>query len=69
MSKTPPIPAEQRSFRGQRPDLEDAQEDRRDAKTGLQSAQPGDDDVNLEQQGRQANTIQNLTPQLKVQDR
>jgi hypothetical protein len=69
MSKTPPIPPEQRTFKGQRPDLEETQIGRRDAKTGLQSDQPGDADVNLEQQGRQANTRQNLTPQWKVQDR
>ena len=69
MSKTPPIPPEQRSFKGQRTDLQDAHVERRDAKTGLQSGQPGDADVNLEQQGRQANTRQNLTPQWKTQDR
>jgi hypothetical protein len=62
MPKTPPIPPEQRAF------AEDAH-DRRDAKTGLQSGQPGDADVNLKQQGRQANTRQNLTPQWKTQDR
>lgn len=57
MSKLPPIPAEQRSFPDEQPRdrLRSAQPDRRDAKTGLQSAQPGDDDVNIDQQGRQGN--------------
>ncbi|WP_296818152.1 hypothetical protein [Brevundimonas sp.] len=68
MSKLPPIPKEQRSF-GSANTPDDAKADRRDLKTGLQSGQPGDADVNLSQQGRQANTIQNLTPQRSVQDR
>lgn len=68
MSKTPPIPREQRSFQGQGRDREDSHLERRDAKTGLQSGH-GDDDVNLAQQGRQANTRQNLTPQWKTQER
>jgi hypothetical protein len=68
MSKLPPVPDEQRSFgAGNTPD--NATADRRDLKTGLQSGQPGDADVNLDQQGRQANTRQNLTPQRSVQDR
>lgn len=69
MSKLPPIPPEQRSFKGQRPDIEDQDAGPRDETTGLQSSQPGDDDVNLEQQGRQGNTAQNVRPQWKVQDR
>ncbi len=68
MSKLPPIPEEQTSF-GAGKGSEDQKADRRDLKTGLQSSQPGDDDVNLEQQGRQGNTDQNLTPQRGVQDR
>ena len=68
MSKLPPIPDEQRSFGGG-DKAEDKTADRRDLKTGLQSGQPGDADVNLDQQGRQANTRQNLTPQRSVQDR
>jgi len=68
-AKAPPIPKEQRSFKGQKPDIEGKDVGRRDAKTGLQSSQPGDDDVNLKTQGRQANTTQNVKPQHKVQDR
>jgi hypothetical protein len=69
MSKMPPIPPEQRTFKGKRTDIDDNVDGRRDETTGLQSSQPGDADTNLEQQGRQANTRQNLTPQWKVQDR
>lgn len=69
MSKTPPIPKEQRSFKGQRPDIEGSTQGPRDEATGVQSSQPGDDDVNLAQQGRQANTRQNLTHQGRQQDR
>ena len=35
MSKAPPIPKEQQSFRGQRPDIQGEDRDRRDAKTGV----------------------------------
>ncbi len=58
MSNPPPIPEEQR-----------AGQDRRDQATGVQSPQPGDADVNLDQQGRFGNAKQNLTPQHKTQDR
>jgi len=58
MSKQPHIPQDQR-----------ADDDRRDLATGAQSDQPGDADVNLDQQGRFANARQNLTPQHKTQDR
>jgi hypothetical protein len=68
-SKSPPIPPEQRSFRGARPDISSGKQDRRDARTGLQSGQPGDADANLSQQGRFGNINQNLTPQRSVQDR
>ena len=62
MTKTPPIPREQRSF-------DKGKHDRRDDVTELQSGQPGDADANLEQQGRYGNIKQNLKPQHKVQDR
>ena len=68
MSKTPPIPAEQRAF-GKQATQQDIHPDRRDLKTGLQSGQPGDADTNLEEQGRFANIKQNLTPQHKTQQR
>jgi hypothetical protein len=68
-SKSPPIPPEQRPLRGERPDVSGGQRDRRDARTGLQSGQPGDADANLSQQGRFGNIKQNLTPQKSVQDR
>lgn len=69
MTKPPPIPDEQRAFKGQRPDIEGGQADRRDLKTGLQSGQPGDADVNLKQQGRQGDIEQNTHHQGYQQDR
>lgn len=63
MSKLPPIPSEQKTFQGA------TNLGRRDAKTGLQSSEPGDGDVNLDQQGRQGNIRQNMTPQRSVQNR
>ena len=69
MPKTPPIPKEQQSFRGQKPDIAGGDRDRRDSVTNAQSADPGDADVNTEEQGRFGNIAQNLTNQHKVQDR
>jgi hypothetical protein len=70
MSKAPPIPKEQQAFKGERPDIQGADQDRRDAKTGLQSGQTGDGDVNLKNQGRQGNIHQNVdTVHAKTQDR
>jgi hypothetical protein len=69
MSKAPPIPPEQKAFRGQKPDITGSTQGRRDETTGLQSAQPGDDDVNLEEQGRQGNINQNTHHQGYQQDR
>ncbi|MES2896153.1 hypothetical protein M9M90_15145 [Phenylobacterium sp. LH3H17] len=69
-SKAPPIPKEQQSFRGEKPDIAGSTHGRRDEKTGLQSTEPGDGDVNLEQQGRQGNIHQNVdTVHAKTQDR
>lgn len=62
-SHAPPTPPEQRPG-------EDDGIGRRDAKTGLQSNEPGDGDVNLEEQGRHGNRKQNVDDvQHKVQDR
>lgn len=75
MAKTPPIPEEQRSFAdgaqgGDPADrLDSAQPERRDRISGLQSGQPGDDDVNLSQQGRQGNINENTHHQGYQQDR
>ena len=69
MSKAPPIPPEQRAFKGQRPDIQGDDDGRRDARTGLQSNQPGDADTNLKQQGRQGNINQNTHHQGYQQDR
>jgi hypothetical protein len=68
-SKAPPIPKEQRAFEGARPDVEGSTQGRRDEKTGLQSEQPGDDDVNLKEQGRQGDIWQNTHHQGHQQDR
>ena len=70
MTKIPPIPKEQRSFRGERPDIQGGAQDRRDSKTGLQSPDRGDGDVNLKNQGRQGNIHQNVdTVHARTQDR
>jgi hypothetical protein len=69
MAKAPPIPKEQRAFKGQRPDIEGSPHDRRDEKTGLQSGEPGDADANLKEQGRFGNIRQNTTHQGHQQDR
>jgi hypothetical protein len=69
MSKSPPIPSEQRAFKGAKPDIEGAPGDRRDAKTDLQSGDPGDADANLDSQGRFGNLRQNTSHSGNVQDR
>ena len=69
MSKSPPIPPEQRAFKGAKPDIEGAESDRRDGKTGVQSSDPGDADVNLDSQGRFGNIRQNTTHSGGRQDR
>ncbi len=69
MAKQPPIPPDQRSHPGETPHIEGADTGRRDKVTGAQSEQPGDDDVNLEQQGRHGNIDQNTHHQGYQQDR
>jgi hypothetical protein len=71
MATPPKIPQEQTSFADHDPDKsgDAAATDRRDAKSGAQSPQPGDADVNLDQQGRFGNLKQNLTTHWQVQDR
>jgi hypothetical protein len=65
MSKAPPIPREQRAFKGQKPDIEGGHGDRDD----LQSPDPGNADVNLQEQGRHGNLRQNTSHSGNVQDR
>lgn len=75
MSKAPPpIPPEQRVVDGPGPqaakaDVAGEGRDRREDTTDLQSAQPGDDDVNLKQQGRHGDIHQNTHHQGYQQDR
>lgn len=71
MTHAPRIPKEQRSYadKGDRPLDQAMQADRRDVETGVQTGQPGDADVNLDEQGRFGNLKQNLTTQWKVQNR
>lgn len=71
MTHAPRIPKEQRSDadRGAQSPEKALHEDRRDVKTGAQSDQPGDADVNLDEQGRFGNLKQNLTNRRQVQDR
>lgn len=71
MTHSPKIPKEQRSFadRGGTAMTDAVNSDRRDLSTGVQSDQPGDADVNLNEQGRYGNLRQNLTTHWKVQQR
>jgi len=69
MAKAPPIPPEQRSSPDQKADVAGAGRDRREETTDLQSSQPGDDDVNLKQQGRHGGINQNTHHQGYQQDR
>jgi hypothetical protein len=68
-SKAPPIPKDQRSSPGEKPDIEGSDIGRRDRVTGDQSSQPGDSDINLEEQGRHGNINQNTHHQGYQQDR
>lgn len=68
-SKAPPIPPEQRSHPADAPQVEGSDIGRRDRVTGDQSSQPGDDDINLKEQGRQGNINQNTHHQGYQQDR
>ncbi|MBL8773208.1 MAG: hypothetical protein JNK30_17635 [Phenylobacterium sp.] len=68
-SKAPPIPPEQRSSPDEKPDVAGADIGRRDRVTGHQSSQPGDDDTNLDQQGRHGDINQNTHHQGYQQDR
>jgi hypothetical protein len=61
MSKPPPIPPEQRAFKGQKPDLDGGQAEL--------DAQPGNADVNLDEQGSSGNLRQNTTRSGNIQDR
>ncbi|RZJ00261.1 MAG: hypothetical protein EON90_07975 [Brevundimonas sp.] len=71
MTHAPRIPKEQLSFadKGGKSVEDAANSDRRDLETEIQTGQPGDADVNLDEQGRYGNLKQNLTNQWKVQNR
>lgn len=69
MTKAPPVPPAERPPHGGKPDISGKRREARDRTTGVQSGQPGDQKANFAQQGRQANTKQNLTPQHKTQAR
>jgi len=64
MSKPPPIPPEQRAFKGQKPEI-----DGHGGHDDLQSPDPGNADVNLKEQGRHGNLAQNTTHSGNVQER
>lgn len=64
MSKAPPIPPEQRAFKGQKPDIEG-----KGGQADLQSGEPGNAEVNLDEQGRHGNLRQNTSHSGNVQDR
>lgn len=63
MARLPAIPKDQRRVATDKPALgqDEPLPDRRDRRTDAQSAQPGDADVNLDEQGRFGNLKQNLT--------
>lgn len=71
MTHAPRIPKEQRSYadKGDSSGEGAGATDRRDLETEIQTGQPGDADVNLDEQGRFGNLKQNLTNQWKVQNR
>ncbi|CAN7552750.1 hypothetical protein [Caulobacter sp. LjRoot300] len=64
MPKAPPIPPEQRAFKGQKPAIEG-----QGGRDDLQSPDPGNADVNLKAQGRHGNLTQNTSRSGNVQDR
>ncbi len=68
-SKAPPIPPDQKAHPSIKPDIEGHDIGRRDRVTGDQSEQPGDDDINLKEQGRHGNIHQNTHHQGYQQDR
>jgi hypothetical protein len=70
MTHRPRIPEDQRSFadRGPQTRPEGLKEDRRDKATGVQSPEPGDADVNLDQEGRFGNLKQNTVNRWRVSD-
>jgi hypothetical protein len=63
MSKSPPIPPEQRAFKGEKPNVEGS------SPADVQGAESGNADVNLEEQGRYGDIKQNTTHQGFQQDR
>jgi len=69
MSKTPPIPKDQRAGPNDRPDIAKVSKDRRDDAGTRQSDQPGDADVNTRLQGRHGDIHQNTHNQGYQQDR
>jgi len=71
MTQAPRPPVDQRSAadKGAQPRDEALSHDRRDQKTGVQSNEPGDADVNLDEEGRFGNIRQNLTHQNKTGNR
>lgn len=61
MTQAPQIPAEEQSVPGEKPDITGDTPDRRDRRTNIHDGQPGDADVNTDQQGRFGNIKQNTT--------
>lgn len=65
MSKAPPIPPEQRAFKGQKPEIEGPGGHQAE----VQKDGPGNADVNLREQGRYGDIKQNTTHEGYQQDR
>ena len=70
MAKTPPVPPEQTSQHGgSNPGGSPAGAPAHDVDDNLQNGQPGNADVNLNQQGQQGDVFQNTHHQGYQQDR
>ena len=62
MSNRPPIPSEQKPFKGA------PNHGRDETKIGVTSHERTDTEVNLDEHGAQGNLRQNMTPQRKIQN-
>jgi hypothetical protein len=69
MSRTPPIPPDQRSAATDKAHIRGRHPSHHDAKIGLESGQPGAARVNLREQGQSGNLRQNLTHKDRPGDR
>jgi hypothetical protein len=69
MSRTPPIPPDQRSAANDKAHIRGRHMSHHDEKIGLESGQPGNARANLREQGPEGNLRQNLTHKDRRGDR